>query len=156
MKTLILIVLLLLVAGLVYFFVLGYQSRNGSAPGLQNGRLSACSGKPNCVNSEAAPDSEFHIDPLASGDPSTALERMQAAIRAAGGQIQQQTTDYLAATFQSRLFGFVDDLEVRLEPAQQLLQIRSASRVGYSDMGANRKRVEQLRQIFNNQSDLGG
>jgi uncharacterized protein (DUF1499 family) len=46
---------------------------------------------------------------------------------------------------------FVDDLEIRIDSTQKVIHIRSASRVGYSDMGVNRKRTELLKKLFNNE-----
>ncbi|PZO25782.1 MAG: DUF1499 domain-containing protein, partial [Betaproteobacteria bacterium] len=45
-------------------------------------------------------------------------------------------------------FGFVDDVEFRIDQGSGLLHVRSASRVGYSDLDANRKRVEQIRVLL--------
>ncbi len=58
------------------------------------------------------------------------------------------TDDYLHAECSSAVFGFVDDLELHLRPAEKLIAVRSASRVGHSDFGVNRKRVEQLRSLL--------
>ena len=56
--------------------------------------------------------------------------------------------DYLAVTFTSSIFRFVDDLEIRIDTDQQLIHLRSASRVGRSDGGVNRKRLERLKMAF--------
>ena len=56
------------------------------------------------------------------------------------------TDTYLRAESRSRLWKFVDDLELSLSPADGWIQVRSASRVGYSDFGVNRRRVEALRE----------
>ena len=53
--------------------------------------------------------------------------------------------DYLHAECRSAVFGFVDDLELNLRPAEGIIAVRSASRLGYSDLGVNRKRIETLR-----------
>jgi uncharacterized protein (DUF1499 family) len=60
-------------------------------------------------------------------------------------RIVADTGSYLHAECRSALFGFVDDLELQLRPDRSLIAVRSASRVGYSDLGANRRRVEELR-----------
>jgi len=65
-----------------------------------------------------------------------------------GGIIQVEKDNYLAATFISSIFGFVDDLEIRIEPGQKTIHLRSASRVGRGDGGVNRKRVEQLKKLY--------
>jgi len=61
-----------------------------------------------------------------------------------GGVITSESSDYISATFMSSLFKFVDDVELRPGAAGEV-HIRSASRVGYSDRGVNRKRVDAIR-----------
>jgi len=70
-------------------------------------------------------------------------------IQEMGGTIQIESDNYLAATFTSAIFKFVDDLEIRIDSTQKVIHIRSASRVGYSDMGVNKKRTELLKKLFN-------
>ena len=65
-----------------------------------------------------------------------------------GGRIEAESDHYLAATFSSAIFGFVDDLEIRVDSSERVIHIRSASRVGHSDMGVNRKRTELLRKLY--------
>lgn len=56
-----------------------------------------------------------------------------------------QGPDYLHAECRSAVFGFVDDLELHLRPDKNTIAVRSAARLGYSDLGVNRKRIEDLR-----------
>lgn len=148
MKTILIILSLLLLGGVALLFVLGVVSRSGSPPGLVQGQLAQCPDSPNCVCSEFPDDDTHTIAPIDL--PESAQDQMQdrlkAAIRAMGGRIQVEHKGYLAATFSSRLFGFVDDLELRFDPPRGVVQVRSASRVGYGDFGVNRKRVEALRR----------
>ena len=65
-----------------------------------------------------------------------------------GATIMTRRDDYLHATFKTPLLGFVDDVEFLLVPERHSIEVRSASRVGRSDFGANRKRVERLRKAF--------
>lgn len=145
---------LVLIAIVIYFFILGVRSRTGTALGLVDGELAQCGPKPNCVCSEQQLPTDFYIEPLKPSDiAAEPLAAVKAAIQEMGGEIVAETNDdkhYLAATFSSALFGFVDDLEIRFDPDNQVLQARSASRVGHSDLGANRKRVEQLRSLLQN------
>ncbi len=76
----------------------------------------------------------------------TAWSRLKDGIRVMGGSIQVEDDNYLAATFASSIFGFVDDLEIRVDSEHKTIHLRSASRVGHGDGGVNRKRVEQLKQ----------
>ena len=62
--------------------------------------------------------------------------------------IVEETDEYLRAECRSALFRFVDDLELQLRPNEGIIAVRSASRVGYSDLGANRRRVEALRAML--------
>lgn len=122
------------------FIVLGLISQKGRPKSLgESGRLDECGSSPNCVVSEAGGQPERAVAPIRASRAD-----MKAAIIATGGTITSEREDYMSATYMSRLFKFVDDLEVRVEN-DELLHIRSASRVGYSDRGVNRRRVEALR-----------
>jgi uncharacterized protein (DUF1499 family) len=109
--------------------------------------LADCPSRPNCVSSEAK-DPGHAIKPLhLNADRADGW----AAITAIVGQLPRskvvEASDvYLHVECKSRLFGFVDDLELLLDPATAMVAIRSAARVGYSDLGVNRRRVEALRQ----------
>lgn len=130
-------------SGLVLLVCLGLAScvAAGQA-GLQNGRLRDCPGSPNCVSSEAGDRS---VEPLAVSG-AEGWERLRAAVTALGGSIESEGDGYLHATFRSRVFGFVDDLECRRDG--EVVQIRSAARTGWWDMGVNRRRVERIRQAL--------
>ncbi len=110
--------------------------------GVADGRLRPCPGSPNCVVSEGR---DANIAPfLLQG--AEGWKRLRLAIIAQGGSIEREDDGYLHATFRSRLFGFVDDLECRRDGA--MAQVRSASRLGWWDLGANRRRVERLRMVL--------
>lgn len=128
------------------FVFLGIVSQKGEAPGLKNGRLAEPSSKPNAVCSETNTQSERAVEPIKGK-----IEDILLAIEATGGTITSRSDTYLSATYMSRLFKFVDDVEVRQDG--ELCQIRSASRVGYSDRGVNRKRVETIRRIVQSQTE---
>lgn len=150
MKRISTIFLVLVTLSLAGPFVLGQMSRSGQAAGILDGRLKLCPDKPNCVCSEYREDGEHFVEPLefsllAPGDVNAAIRGI---IREMGGRITTEREDYMAATFHSPLFGFVDDLEIRIDAAASLIHIRSASRVGYGDFGANRKRTEKFRKLF--------
>ena len=65
-----------------------------------------------------------------------------------GGSLQAEADNYLAFTFTSSIFRFVDDLEIRIDTDQDMIHMRSASRVGRSDRGVNKKRIEQLKKLI--------
>jgi uncharacterized protein (DUF1499 family) len=150
MKKIVLLAVILVIAVLVGLFMLGKSSRDGQAPGLVDGRLARCADKPNCVCSEYRDQAQQYIEPqaIAAQDAEEVVSRLRRVIVEAGGSIRSERADYLAATFTSSWFGFVDDLEVRFDREASLLHFRSASRVGYSDLDVNRKRVEMLQRRF--------
>lgn len=146
------IVLLLPILTLAYLALQAHLSKSGQPPALINGKLHSCPAKPNCVCSEY-PDTSHSIHPLTiPADLLSATETRNwliPAIEASGGQITQNEESYLAATFQSKWLGFVDDLELRIDMETRLVHIRSASRVGHSDFGVNQARVDKLIQQLN-------
>ena len=147
-KTLSVLITVLAVVGIV-FAVLGWWSARMApvAGGRNNDRLAPCPSEPHCVCSETGTnsDTEHWVEPIALPQLADELRwRVIGEVLAgSGASVVSQDAGYLHATYTSGLFRFVDDLELRLNGPQ--LQLRSSSRVGYSDLGANRKRVEDLR-----------
>ena len=66
----------------------------------------------------------------------------------ARAEVTDRAEGYLRAVFKTRLMRFRDDFEARLDAEAGRIHVRSASRLGYSDLGANRKRVEALRSAW--------
>jgi len=121
----------------------------GTAPlhvGITQGGLAACPDSPNCVSSDAS-DSAHRVAPfLLAVPPKQAWDAARKAVEALPDtRIVAESASRLHAESTSDLFGFVDDLELQLRPSQRLIAVRSASRLGYGDMGVNRQRVEMLR-----------
>lgn len=116
--------------------------------GIQSGYLAVCPGTPNCVSSQATDESHF-IEPFTySGDKKEAFLRLKKIIESEERtQIITESENYLHAEFATAIMRFVDDVEFYF-PDEPLIHVRSASRVGYSDFGVNRKRVEHLRELF--------
>lgn len=128
---------------------LACASRRLPNVGLVGEQLRPCPGSPTCVSSEQEGTPSW-IEPLAFKDePETAWGRAGEAVRDIDGKVQEDSDDYLWATFTSRVFRFVDDLELRMDTDARVIHVRSGSRVGYSDLGVNRNRVEKLRTRFN-------
>ncbi|MFO1323873.1 MAG: DUF1499 domain-containing protein [Burkholderiales bacterium] len=117
--------------------------------GVRDGRLAPCPAKPNCVSSQAT-DDEHRIAPIAfRGSASDAIVRLAGVIAAQdGATIVKRGDAYVYATFTTPIMGFVDDVEFSVDPARHVIDVRSASRLGHSDLGVNRKRIEQLRAAF--------
>lgn len=144
----ILILIALGAAGiLLALFMMGQLSKSGTAPGLIEGKLSACPQSPNCICTEYPEDVEHFIKPIEYGSANIKVVRslIRKSIDATGGSMVREKDNYFAATYRSGTFGFVDDLEVRIDETSKQIHIRSASRIGYSDMGVNKARALQLR-----------
>ena len=140
-----LLVLLLLPAT---FAIISLVSRGQTPPGILDGKLAVCPSSPNCVCSEH-PSDKSDIEPLTySGDASVAWTALKDAIEATDGTLEKDEDGYLWASYRSRIFRFIDDVECRLDADSNTIHIRSAARSGYSDFGVNRKRVEQIRSEF--------
>lgn len=109
--------------------------------GVTDGKLAACPGSPNCVNSQSD-DAQSKIEPL----PAVSIAQVKQVVEAMERTtIIEETDNYLYAEFKSKLMGYVDDVEFYLDSAANVIHVRSASRLGKSDLGVNRKRVEAIR-----------
>ena len=117
--------------------------------GLDDGHLRPCPPRPNCVCSEGGKESAAWAEPLHfKGTAEAAWRKLRQVVQDAGGAIREDKGAYLWATFQTGVFRFVDDMEFRMAAAESVIHVRSASRVGYWDLGVNRKRIEKLRAQF--------
>ena len=118
--------------------------------GAKGGLLAACPGSPNCVSSQAG-DEKHLIAPLVfSGDPDAAFARLKAILgRRSNSTIIEEMPGYLRVELRTVLF--VDDGEFLLDRERSVIHLRSASRLGYSDLGKNRSRIEEIRNEFSNQ-----
>ena len=115
--------------------------------GVKDGRLAPCRPTPNCVSSQADPaDKEHYIAPIAYGGGMHELRRAVESMERA--TVIGEEGNYLYAEYKSALMGFVDDVELLLDEKARLVHVRSASRLGRSDFGVNRKRVEELRTLI--------
>ena len=126
----------------------------GSQPeglGVKQGQLSLCPSTPNCVSSQSQ-DAEHYIEPLTyQGDNyRDAMIRLKEIItNQPRSYIVGESDNYLYAQFTSQWLGFVDDVEFYANPDKPgVIEVRSASRLGESDLGVNRERIETLRQLL--------
>ena len=125
--------------------------------GVQDGRLKAPSETRNSVSSQArlTPEHPQHAYalikplPLKAGGPEASMAALKAVLAQTDGvRIVTERADYIHAEAQTPLMKFVDDVEFWLNPAEQVIEVRSASRLGREDFGKNRERVEQLRAAY--------
>ena len=117
--------------------------------GVVDAQLANCPTTPNCVVSQGA-DTDHAIAPITyTTDLATARQNLVNILGVVPRtQIVQQSDDYILAMSESRLMGFVDDSEFYFPADESVIQIRAAARLGESDLGVNRRRLEQIRLAF--------
>lgn len=114
--------------------------------GVKDNHLSSCPSNPNCVLSQNA-DKEHQIAPLVyQTDLDTARETLLEVLKVVPRtEVVEQTNNYIHARSKSRIFKFIDDVEFYFPSGEKIIHVRSAARVGESDLGVNRRRIEQIR-----------
>lgn len=119
--------------------------------GVHDGKLAPCPDTPNCVSSQSI--EEAHTVPpfiytSTAKDAIADLKRIINNMKDAS--IVEESPTYIRSEFTSKLFGFIDDVEFFIDDAKKILHIRSSSRIGYTDFGVNRRRVENIRKAWVN------
>lgn len=132
--------------------VLIFAGCAGTPPGnigVSQERLADCPNRPNCVSSQTD-DPDKKVAPLAYvTDQKTAMAALVNVLEKWEETAIIQTSDnYVYAECRSRVFGFVDDVEFFFPQDSPLIHVRSASRLGYSDLGVNAERIQKIRSAF--------
>ena len=114
--------------------------------GVHGGRLADCPDSPNCVSTQVGPPNivsiRYHCRCRLRRPNTIWSQYIRSMPRS---RIVSSCTGYFHAEFTSPLLGFVDDVEFAIDEREHLIHFRSASRSGRSDLGVNRKRMEQVR-----------
>ncbi|GEM_PF-66329 len=149
MFTVLLTIISTLAVGATGLFLLSLTAERPTNLGVQDGRLAACPSSPNCVSTQAE-DRDHWIAPISvTSTVQPPIEVLAEIVRSfPRTTIVEQSNHYLRAEFRSRLFRFCDDVEFFFEDESDRIHLRSASRVGHSDMGVNRDRMEKIRRRF--------
>lgn len=136
---------ILAIVAVIFLVVMSLTAFRPDSLGVSNGRLAPLPDSPNCVSSQTE-DSNRKMAALQIDDPRP-LEKLKSVIAEQFPRAALITSEdnYLHYEFSSLLFRFVDDVELFADG--QTVHFRSASRVGYSDMGANRKRIQRIRSL---------
>jgi uncharacterized protein (DUF1499 family) len=141
---------------ITYLIFLSISSRFKEPPQMVAGKLAACPGFSNCICTESYSNQNFEPITIDSAKAKIEWNLLKTAIVKAGGEIQSENDIYLWATFVTPLFRFVDDFEARLDTSNSCIHLRSASRVGKYDFGANLKRINRVLEIFREQKKIIG
>ena len=133
---------------LVLFLFGGCSGPRPANLGVKDNRLSACPSSPNCVSSQSEDEKHKIESILFNSTPAEAMDRLKQLIQGmARTTIVRETPEYLHVEFRT-LLGFVDDGEFFVDGSQKVIHLRSASRVGYWDVGMNRRRMASIREDF--------
>ncbi|MEZ6093658.1 MAG: DUF1499 domain-containing protein [Pirellulaceae bacterium] len=135
---------------IAFFIGMGWMSQKPVKTGLFQGQLRPLPLTPNCVSSQSPPDDNRTMDPIGF---STSVEEVHQRLLDVLNEyprmrIKTDEGNYVHAEATSLIFRFVDDVEFLISPSEHVIHFRSASRVGHSDLGANRRRMAAIKKRF--------
>ncbi|WP_320174577.1 DUF1499 domain-containing protein [Maridesulfovibrio sp.] len=139
---------LIVIISVAALFTAAHFSSPPDNLGINGGKLTPCPSSPNCVSTQETGKGHSAQAFKASGSNEQVMKKLRSCIKKMGGKITSRSGPYLHAEFRSRWFRFVDDLECIYDEAEGKIDVRSAARLGYSDFGVNKKRVDELRRLF--------
>ncbi|ETX10851.1 hypothetical protein MUS1_12805 [Marinomonas ushuaiensis DSM 15871] len=138
-----------LVVGFCVYVVMSNRLPEGL--GVVDGQFSSCPISPNCVSTQADPEDATHyVEPIVyRGDrKETQLQIESLLLTSSNVRIVSSELGYVHFEVKSKLIGYIDDVEFYLPEADSVVHFRSASRAGYSDLGANRERFNQINNFL--------
>lgn len=146
------LLLLLILSGVFLFFLYAQAQQSAQLPAntatphydMEN-KLKPCPDSPNCVSTQSTQAAKKRAPLPFSGNPTEALKRLQALVTAMPRtKLITAQDNYLHFTFKTWPIPFIDDVEFLLDAEANVIHYRSASRVGYSDMGVNSRRMAKV------------
>lgn len=145
-------ILFVIIAAIALRLAIPSLSKMPDNMGVTNNQLAPCPDSPNCVSSFAT-DDEHAIDSISfSGSAADARAALLTALNALpNATIETDQPTYLHATTSSRLMGYIDDNEFLIDEQAGVIHVRAAARLGRSDLGANRARIETIRALMESQ-----
>ena len=130
-------------------FILVLGACSGGPGGVARGKLAPCPSSPNCVSTQATdPEHAIASYPYRGSRADTRNRLLRVIEDQPRTRVRTSTDTYLHVEFRSKVWRFVDDVEFVFDDTTQSVQYRSASRLGYSDLGVNRRRMETLRRLY--------
>lgn len=132
--------------------VLNQFSKPAAPLGVTDGKLAPCPDSPNCVSTQSTqPDKQMEAISF-QGPANEAMARIENTLNQMGSiRVATSEDNYLHATATTALLRYIDDVEFYFDAQEQLIHFRSASRIGYSDLGVNRARMERFCELFEQQ-----
>jgi len=118
--------------------------------GIINGKFKLCPKTPNCVSTMAPKEDKHYISPISYySSQEEAVEKIIQIINSfKRSTIIVKEIDYIHAIFSTKLLKFKDDVEFYFDDQNKIIHFKSASRIGSSDLGTNRKRMEKIRKLY--------
>ncbi|MHA2392346.1 MAG: DUF1499 domain-containing protein [Promethearchaeota archaeon] len=118
---------------------------------MKDGKFQPCPKSPNCVSTQSK-DEKRKMEPLKYY---STLEEAKSKIKGIINSFKRTTLiteedNYLHFEFRTATFKFVDDVEFYFDDSAKIIHFRSASRVGWSDMGVNKKRMKKVSELYTN------
>lgn len=147
MKTVVIVIVALLIAGFAYIY---WQNSQVPELGHEAGQLKPLSDNPNGVSTQSTDPAKSVVPLPFKEDQASTMRAIREAVAAYGGaEIMREEADYLRVVFVTEKMRFRDDAEFYLDAETKQVHFRSASRAGKSDMGLNGKRYERLTELYN-------
>jgi len=132
-----------------FLFSCGSSTQASKSIGLRNGALNDCPSSPNCVSTAAANSKHGAIVWAYKGTHQESMLRVRKTCESYGGAtLEKSESNYLYYTFKTKRGGFTDDVEFYFDEKKEVVEFRSASRLGYSDLGSNRRRMKNLFLLY--------
>lgn len=153
-RTLIRIIALILILPIAGMATMSLFSQKPTNLGVNKGQLAPCPDSPNCVSSQAD-DQEHGMSPIKiEGIATETIDRLK-KIMAQKPRTKLVTSEpnYLHYEVTSLIFRFVDDVEFFIDETEGVIHFRSASRVGRSDLGVNRQRMQEIQSAYEEYQD---
>jgi uncharacterized protein (DUF1499 family) len=143
------VISLIVALPIIGIYLMSFMARRPANLGVKDGKLAPCPNSPNCVSTQAE-DAAHRMEPIRfTGSANDAKAKLKQALREIPRTATvAETEDYLHAECTSLIFRFVDDVEFWIDEPAQAIHFRSASRIGKSDFGVNRARMETIRSEF--------
>ena len=134
---------------LLFSVLFGCEGTRPTNLGVRDEKLAPCPDKPNCISSQST-DQTHSVSPFTYTSPQkdafADLKRILSDMKNAS--LVEESPIYIRSEFTTTLFRFVDDVEFFFDDAKKIIHIRSSSRLGYTDFGVNRERVEKIREAW--------
>ena len=137
---------LILIITIMALYLFSITASRPTHLGAVGGKLASCPSSPNCVSTQAS-DQEHRISPIPfQGTAGEMIETIKKIVLSEfpRTRLVSESDNYLHFEFKSLIFRFIDDVEFVVDDKQAVVHFRSASRVGKSDLGTNRKRMEKI------------